>query len=463
MSISKKDAIRALWFRGVLHHKLHDYQKPIYDLIQSSQGLKFVLNCSRRFGKTFILSLIAIEFALKNPNSQIRFAAPTQKSLKNIILPMFTDILKDCPESIRPVYKISDGKYVFSNGSEIHVAGTDNGNAERLRGTRADLAIVDEAGFCSDLDYVVQSILLPQTLTTGGKVIIISTPARTPAHDFTKLAIDAEQAGSYAVRTIYDNKSLTPELIEKYAKESGGINSSTFKREYLCEFTVDEESQIIPEFKDEYIKDITKDEFYSMYHKYVAMDMGVVDKTALLFGYYDFKRAALVVEDELDADGSMRTTETWAEIIKAKEKELWQTQKPYRRIADNNSPQMLIDMGSMHGLHFMPTNKESLNAMINQVRMMVNAGRLIISPKCEMLIGCLKYGVWNNDKSAFDRSKTYGHFDHLAALVYLIRNLDESTNPVRNTFGMTQHSHYIPENTSQTKIQSEIKKLFKLK
>lgn len=38
-----------------------------------------------------------------------------------------------------------------------------------------------------------------------------------------------------------------------------------------------------------------------------------------------------------------------------------------KRIADNNNVILLQDMSLMHGVHFAPTNKDTLMAMVNEV------------------------------------------------------------------------------------------------
>ena len=126
------DLIQESWHSGDLYFKLLSHQIKLYDQIKNSQNIKHVINCTRRFGKSYILCILAIEEALKKNNSLIRFAAPTQKQLKEIIQPIMQEILKDCPEWLKPVFKVQDSKYVFPNGSEIHIAGCDNGNAENL-------------------------------------------------------------------------------------------------------------------------------------------------------------------------------------------------------------------------------------------------------------------------------------------------------------------------------------------
>ena len=125
-------------------------------------------------------------------------------------------------------------------------------------------------------------------------------------------------------------------------------------------------------------------------------------------------------------------------LLKKREKELWlkdektgETLSVFKRPADNNDRIVLNDIGSLHGLYFFPTKKaDSLEAMVNEVRLFISAGKLKVSPSCTQLLGCLKYGIWDKNRKAFERSEVYGHYDAFAALMYLIRNLDLQTNPI---------------------------------
>lgn len=455
---------RELWRRGNLSWKLYPHQFALYDAlwkaIRDPECLKYVLKCARRFGKSTVVCLIATEFGLQFPDSQIRFAAPTAKALKKITHPIMRMITKDAPLDCKPMYRTQDNIWVFPEGyrSEIHCAGTDNGNAESLRGTAANLNLVDEAGFCDDLHYVITDILMPQTLTTDGTTLLASSPAKTPAHDFTHISQECEAAGNQSRFNVFDNKSLTPEKIELYAKESGGVNSSTWKREYLCQDVVDEDSAIIPEWRDEYVKTPERNEFYRFYHKYIGMDLGRTDHTALIYGYWDFKRAKLVIQDESTMHGPAWTTLTLKNEIKSKERELWPADngdepEVFRRVSDNNNPHLITDLSSLHQVYFIETTKESLEAMVNEVREWVKPGMLEVDPKCKLLIGCLKYGVWDEKRAKFARSKVYGHFDHLAALIYLIRNVSRSSNPIPANYGHEPHRSWIPKKESNNAQQ----------
>ena len=441
--LTANEAIEELWRRGVLWWKLRDCQKKIYDAINSTNSLKYVVNSARRLGKSYLLYLRALETALRKPESQIRVIAPTQKMLKNITLPLFREIVKDAPENLRPIWTHNDSKWVCpSNGSEIYIAGANNGHADDSRGTKADEALIDEAAFVDDLKYLVDDILIPQLLTTGGRLIMFSTPPRTPAHAFTGYVQRAMEAGAYSKFTIHQS-GYEKSIIEKFKEEAGGENSTTFKREYLCEFVVDEDFAIIPEWNEKYISEYERNEYWRFYKSYVGMDLGVVDKTVALFAIHDFKRGRLHILDELEIHGPKMTTNKLVEMIKEKEKSNFGEKEIYKRVSDTDNPLLLQDLGTLHNLGFLPVVKDSLEAMVNELRINIQNGKIIVSEKCKQTIGCLKFGVWDSARRKFERSENYGHYDALAALIYLNRSIDWNVNPISARYGMNENDYFI--------------------
>lgn len=458
------------WFRGDISWKLHSAQKIINQTYNSSKGQLFVGNCSRQFGKTYWAVTKAIEVALRIPNAQIRYGAAFQSDLMDFIIPAFDKALEDCPDSIKGKYKSSGTSFHFPNGSRIKLVGLDK-NPNGLRGNTLDLIIIDECGFVTNLDYLYKSVIIPATTHRPNcKIILISTPPSTPAHAFIDYAQKAEAENAYSVFNLFQNPLLVPVTIARLMRETGcsipnnedavqviesiiknGIIAfpdtwtitTTFRREYLCEFVTDSDLAIVPEWQDKYVVEIPRDQYYDYYHKYIGLDLGVKDNTAAIFGYYDFKRASLVIEDEFHTNGSQLNTEILANSIKTKEKELWGEKPPFRRISDNNWPLIIQDFSSIHNLTFVSTDKDTLEAMINELRIMVQNGQILINPKCKMLIGCIKYGVWDKNKKKFAKSTTYGHFDHLAALIYLIRNLAKNTNPIPVDHGFENHKAWL--------------------
>jgi hypothetical protein len=461
------DAVTS-WDTGDLSGKLRECQRAMRTAVRSAfqdaRSISYILNCSRRLGKTFFLCTDAIEFGLAKQGALIRFGAPTQKMMRNILLPIIRIITMDAPERYRPIWKSADQKYAFpSTAGEMTVAGCNNGHEENLRGQEAHRAYLDEAGRIRNLKYVVNDIIIPQLLTTNGNLLIASTPPPTPVHDFAAMANAARLRGNYMEMDItkagYDQVT-----VDKFIEEAGGRDSTTAKREYFCQFVVDESFAICPEWKPEFEREPLVDDFRQFYHNYDAMDIGVRDLTAVLFAWYDFRRAKLCVNDEFLINGPKMTTDLLAKGIKAKELDNFGKWGLKSRIADNNNLILLNDLGSAHKLHFAPTNKDTLEAMINELRVWVAAGRLEIHPRCKNLIGCLRYGVWKEDKNGhrgkdLDRYDEYGHFDALMALVYLIRNVDVVTNPVPPDFGVSKHDTFFKP-TGDTKEIKMIKELF---
>jgi hypothetical protein len=437
-------ARRLCWPAGRLKWKLKPHQHQLYELYRATEHRKIVFHCSRRLGKSYTLLSLAAEECLRR-RVRVPYAAPTQKNVREILIPTMQEIMRDCPKHLRPEYRSQDGKFVFKGtGSEIPLAGTDGNNADRMRGSAADLAILDEAGFMDNLRYVVHSILLPQLLTTNGRLILSSSSPISPSHDFVYFLAEAEMAGAYKKLTIHDDSR--PEVIDRipeWMEESGGAESTEWKREYLCELVTDKNLAIIPEMTEQMAQAIVHDKYQrpAYYDAYVGMDVGFVDLTAVVFGYYDFLNATLVIENELAI--SKMTTEDLARGISLAERETWGDQKPFLRVSDVE-PIVINDLSQLHGLHFSPTAKDDKEAAVNGLRLLVAQKKLVIHPRCKNLIAHLKYGVWTKNRKTFERVEGFGHFDFIDALVYLVRNVRREKNPWPINQGLSVNTHFIP-------------------
>src|SRR5260221_12776233 len=137
-------AIRLSWETGRLKRLLKPVQKEIYDAIKASTELIYVVNCSRRIGKTTTLGVIATEIGVQYPEAQVHFGAPYQNALKDFLLLIFNQILSDCPPNLRPKWKPIDGKFVFPNGSSLNCIGANMGQFEIVRAKHVDNFILDQ-------------------------------------------------------------------------------------------------------------------------------------------------------------------------------------------------------------------------------------------------------------------------------------------------------------------------------
>ncbi len=441
MSYDRADYVRAAWHNGSCSYLLHDGQLEVRDLFEASEARRFVLCCSRRYGKSFLACVLAIEHALSHRGASIRIAAPTAKMVRSIIEPHMRAILADCPAELRPKHHRQDGAWQFQTGSFIHVAGCDGGNAERHRGTDCSLAIVEEAGFIDELGYVVDDIFTPQLLTTNGRMIMLSSPPRTPAHPFVGYALAAQERDAYVHRTIHQAPHISERLVEEFCRESGGEQSTTWRREYLARFVVDESRAIVPEFADlepVIVKEVERPDYFDAY---VAADFGYKDLTFVVFGYYDFPADRIVIEGEVVLEQS--NSSTIAEAMKAKERELWGEKEPMR-VADADRI-VLADIVTQHDMSVLPARKDDREAAINALRLAVTERRLVIHPRCTSLRAHLRAGIWNKARSQFDRSGGFGHFDGVAAAVYFVRHVTRGKNPFpRHHSGETLATHWMP-------------------
>ena len=491
---SREEAISILWHRGVLRWKLHGIQNQMYETITDNTKEIIVITSSRRIGKSFFLCLFASEKCLQNPGFIVKYVCPQQNMVKEIIEPIMNQIFLDCPLHLRPTFKTNARKFLFPNGSQIQIAGTDKGSHESLRGGKSNLWIVDEAGFCNSLKYVVNSVLAPTADTTGGRGILASTPSPAPDHEFiTEFVNPNELSGELIKYTIYDNPMMTPEKIKKIINRYPlKEEDPEFRREYLCEVIIDTERAVIPEFANEdirkqCIKDWPKPAFYD---RYVGMDIGFRDLTVVLFGYYDFKNAKIVIDDEYYISGTKVRADVIAKAVKERERKLYTNPitgdytEPYLRIADDNNLILLNELIYDHDLNFVPTRKDNKEAAISNLRMKIFQNRLIINPKCRVLIHHLKSAIWDKNRTKYERVKAItlinpdgttthipkNHYDAVDALIYMVRNIQENKNPYPAGYGMGNgpdlfvSPHYKPkeeqyqEFINMFKVKSSLKK-----
>ncbi len=435
----RQEAVKVAWEAGRLQYKFKPIQRRMAEDWERGKAKtrKHVLHISRRVGKSTFLFILALIYCLSNPNTKVAFVAPVERRLEDYIRGIAAKVFADCPEGEKPEFFSSSNMYRFKNGSELWFAGSNNQSYNSLRGSEFHLFVIDEAAFVDDLEELVEGVAMPTLFQTRGHLILSSTSPVTPEHPFKTYAEKAILNDSYSKYTIFDDDSIDPEFLEQWILESGGKESSTFRREYLCEFVVDEERSLTPAWSDRFIKEFLKNEFFPFYHLYESMDLGFKrDFTCVVFGYYDFKRRVVVIVDEIVIKGPKLASKNLADMIKAKEKELWfdertqQAREVYRRVSDNDDLIFLNTMSVEQDMNFMPTSKDSLHDMIDRVNGYLREERVEVDPRCKYLIQCLRSGIWDKERKKLDRSKALGHYDGTMALAYLLHNLDIWTNPL---------------------------------
>lgn len=498
------EARHKLWYMSNLQWKLSPPQKRMYtEWVEfnkttvdattkdtKTRGKTYVINAGRRVGKSFILSILAIEQCLKKPKSVVKFLQPEKNQVRTTILPLIDQILEDCPQEIRPSYKTQDSKYVFSNGSQIHFGGTDGKGYNKLRGSEAHLCLIDEAAFLNEsLSVIIRSVLAPATMRVNGKIIISSSSPTDPNHEFLKYCESAKVKNNFfevttkecllehmAVGDTRFTKDMYDALVEEYP---AGEQDEEFRRECLNEVVAKSSSLVIPEFtrevQDQMIREWKRPVFCD---KYVSMDIGFRDLTAVIFGFYDFDYDLVVIEDEISINGPEMTTDKLAELIKQKEQALWtdrithETIDPFLRVCDNNNLILINDLHRLHGVTFLPSAKDNKEAQINDLRIKLANFQIYIHPRCKTLIYHVKSAMWENTRNGsrkLGRAPDGSHYDFLDALIYFVRNVRYGNNPYppgynRGFLGEDSRAiHVRSGKKEESKNEEVIKKMFATK
>jgi hypothetical protein len=463
--LTPQEARRILWESGnVVDYVLDKNQQDIYKQYKTHRRKQHIVVFSRQMGKSFGFLGIADQECRTRPGITVCYIAPRLNQAKKIVRSNFTDLLKTCPPDLKPKYMTQESAYVYPNGSRIELSGFNAGEIEAMRGPKAHLILVDEAGFMDGLKYGLRSVLFPKLNSTKGSLLLCSTLPRSAGHEYWELVKKAEFDGTLLKRDIFQCERYKKEDIDGFAEEVGGYDSIDFQREYLNIMLTDQDSAVFPEATEEKMLNIiAENKRPAFYDSYASMDIGFRDYTAILYGYYDFIKGKMVIEDEILLKGSKVTTTSVATLIKLKEEELYATKPPYLRVADNNNPIFLNDLASEpHKISFMATAKDNKEAAISKVRLMIQQEKLIINPRCKNLINHLKYATWNKNRTGFDRDLQNGHFDAADAMIYLIRNVQLNKNPYPNTYFLPEGVLWdnTEKNAPKTQFESDLKDMF---
>lgn len=481
----RQAARHALWRAADPRYMLHTGQLDAVSAIASAPARRFVLCTGRRWGKSRCMVWLAcvlialrimhragvsrwpawlegtrlLEVATRTTApARVVYAAPTAGMVAEFVEPHLRLMAEHAPPELRPTPHA--GSWRWPDGSRLVVSGCeDRRKADRLRGPEADMGIIDEGGFIPILDYVVRSVVGPQLWETRGQLLLPSTPPESSDHEFVGLLAEAEMLGaSYRARTA-DAPHITPAMLEEAIADAGGADSLDWLREGEAMIVRDPRQAMFPEWPETrpgephpFVAEHYRPEHY---RPVVVGDHGYVDLCVILFGYYDVSDDLDVIEDELVM--SHATSVAIDAAVRRKEAELWPDREPVLRAVDA-TPQVRADMSNaryqstrpsgevltpwdvIEGadaptepevLYWQPVRKDDLHAAVNAARLRIARRRIVVHPRCVTVRSHVEYARWNAQRTALARPDTADHhYDGAAALVYFVRSLDRSTNPV---------------------------------
>jgi len=474
MSLTAKErraAVDLAWKEGRLRYKLHPHQRAAYDRTTqqfAGEGIRRIAwRWARRLGKTFTGHLKVVEGCASIPGFRGVIGAPSEKHLKKFTMPAIEAICSDAPNSCMPRFDRAESEYRFPNGSVISIHGCDtDGKISRMsRGPAANALLFEEAGEIPNLERAIKTTA-PQLLSkyndqNSGWILVVGTPPESPAHYFVDICRRYAQQGREIHYTLYDGH-YAPETLKAFLRDDAdGMPedeykaSEMYRREWLAELIGDPSRMVLKLATEAHMREMVErynalnDQRPSHYVVYESLDVGWEDWTFWLMGWWHHRLQTLVIEKELVYKNGFKRDTLAAEIIQAEEHFLGPSRRaPYqgtsqepRRWSDH-APELLAELSSEFNLPFNPTAKEDRDTAINQCDRMIPgygvSGKLAINPNCKELLVQMPAATWNKTRTEFAKnmSRRYGHYDGVASLVYMTRNVVRSEDPVPVDFGV---------------------------
>lgn len=278
-----------------IYGSLYDKQKQVIDCIGQNRNI-LVLN-SRRTGKSVTDGAIICWAALE-PNTPILYMNITFKQALNQILPeveRFSGVsgLKIVKEDK------SEGFVKFENGSICWIGSNMNkASADKWRGFKFKTVIIDEIGHMSNLDYLLDEVLIPaQTDYERPTLIMTGTPSRVPHHFTTSMFEDETNNVKKFNWSMLDNPFLpNPRAAIKEVCDRKGITEDDpfIQREYYGKLVADTEALVIPKRTYFSGESVTKADGVI-----IGVDYGYRDNNAIVaVGYNKKQHKAFVLHEE---------------------------------------------------------------------------------------------------------------------------------------------------------------------
>ena len=313
--------------------KLSDWQTTV---IKDIHRFK-VINCGRRAGKSFLVSIKLLDFASNHPKSISWYISPNYKQSKQIMWQMLRDII---PQFGILKTNETELKIELKNGSHIILKGAED--PDSLRGVRIDFCVFDEVAFIDKWDSVWK-VVRPTLVDSKAHCWFISTP--NGFNHFKDLYETTSPDYKSFHYTSYDNPYLDK---DELASAKSTTDEDSFAQEYMGEFRK-MSGLIYKEFdRDKHMVEIPL--FDTNFTFTRTLDFGFAHKTAL--GYFAISSTgdAIYMYDGLYQVGL--TENQIADVVRTKDANKVITNP----VADSSQP-MSIEQLSQLGVSFSPVEK----------------------------------------------------------------------------------------------------------
>lgn len=328
-----------------------------------------VVNCGRRFGKTFLSILEIAGKAIAKNDRRICYIAPTFAQARDICWNELKKVVRSISSNINETRLEVEIRTQEGGTSQIWLRGWEA--IDTLRGQHFDFIVIDEVASMRNFWSNWHEVLRPTLTDTRGEVLFISTPkGYNHFYDLYCLEKTDHDYKSFHFTTA-DNPFIPRDEIEKASRE---LTTDRFAQEYLADFRK-VQGLVYKEFSRE--KHVT--DLVPRYRKerILGVDFGWTNPTAVLTGDIDEFDNYWITQEWY------RTGKTNIEII-----EYCKSQLPNVVYPDPAEPDRIEEM-RRHNLNVRDVNKD-IEAGINKVRELFKANKIKIHSSCHNLINELE-------------------------------------------------------------------------
>lgn len=424
-----------LWHNGELGFKLDALQSSINDTVLAnySRAKKICVLSSRQIGKSYWALIFALSYLIKHPRSIVRIVAPTKAKAYELIEDNLIPIMQDCPEGLITKQK-SQLRWNFANGSSLRLGPLERAHVDSNRSGNAKLIIYEECGFVSgdDFNYARKGVLGPQLLRSNGHEIFVTSPSEDPNHPLHNIVMpECDALGTLFRYTVHDSPSLSPGQIQEAAERCGGFDSDDFKREYLAQIIRSKTLMVIPVINEALtfgtweVPSNFKDRLV-----FTADWGGVRDKTVCYIHWYEPNTDISFFVDELVYEPNT-TTDRIAQDLR-----IWIKKYNLQHLWADLPGQLQVDLNAMFKIKVSTPPKNDWVAAVNTMAARFALNKVRVDKKCTFLRASILGGMFNKQRTDFERTSELGHMDGCAALMYAFRTQtlhdlsDQYTNEV---------------------------------
>lgn len=324
--------------------------------------------------------------ALENPRGTGLLTAPTLQQLKRTTIKTFLNEI--CPPPLIERYNKADGEIELKNGFTFYTIPSDD--EEKLRSINAGIIHVEEASGIKRSIYDQLITRLRDPFVKNRLMMVCSNPdlgwvkevfADNPARKDPNHP-DHENYNKHVSTFIWAthlNKFLPSNFIEINAAGK----PEWWKKRYLEGSFEHSEGMVYPEFATTFIDpfEIPKD-----WERFVALDHGLRNPTAVVFGAIDPKQGIAYIYDEYYKPNAL--VPEHAEKIRPKVEEIPMGRLRFmiadpsiRNKSDPINGKSVQSLYSEYGLFFQPANND-VEAGILRVNSYIERGKLKIFNNC---------------------------------------------------------------------------------